>query len=338
MKKLLYLALTVLIIACSNNSSNDSNTPIITILGDANVSIIQNTPYTDAGATATDNVDGDVTSSVITSGTVNIYSTGLYIITYSVSNSAGNTSTASRQVTVIEDDDNPVYLDNNGITIKAKEWSEVGAIGKINSINYIVVDKFMLLEFIKNGDDVTKLATTKVTNMNLLFYEATNFNQAIENWDVSNVTSMYSMFWSASVFNQPIGIWDVSNVTIMNNMFTQATAFNQDIGNWNVSNVISMRGLFSNASNFNQALEYWDVSNVDNMNWMFYRAISFNQPLEVWDLRLVNEMYGMFNDAYVYNQDLSSWDIENVTLCSHFNKNTPQWTLPKPNFTNCDPN
>jgi len=27
----------------------------------------------------------------------------------------------------------------------------------------------------------------------------------------------------------------------------------------------------------------------------------------------------------------------NVTSCGEFNDNTPQWTLPKPNFTNCTP-
>ena len=342
MKKLIYLFLSLLIFACSSddsddNSNNNTTTPIITILGQANVTFFQGTPYTDAGATATDDIDGNLTSSIVTSGTVNVNSIGTYTITYSVSNSAGNTGTASRKVNVIEDYDNPVYLDDNGITIKAKEWSEVGAVGEINGITYTIVDKLMLLGFIENESDVTKLVTTKITNMNLLFYEATTFNQAIESWDVSNVTGMYCMFWAASLFNKDIGIWDVSNVNNMNNMFTQANAFNQDIGNWNVSNVTSMRGLFVNASNFNQALENWDVSNVTNMNWMFYKAASFNQALENWDVSFVEEMYGMFSDADSYNQNLSSWNVENVTLCGDFNANTTQWILPKPIFTNCTP-
>jgi len=28
----------------------------------------------------------------------------------------------------------------------------------------------------------------------------------------------------------------------------------------------------------------------------------------------------------------------NVVNCDDFSTNTPQWTLPKPNFTNCNPN
>jgi surface protein len=267
MEKLIYIFLGLLIVACSgsdDSGGNDSTAPIITLNGQAIATVNLNSTYTDAGATAVDDVDGDLTSSIVTSGTVNVNSIGTYTITYSVSNSAGNIGAASRRVNIIEDYENPVYLDDNGITIKAKEWSEVGAVGEINGITYTIVDKLMLLGFIENESDVTKLVTTKITNMNLLFYEATNFNQAIESWDVSNVTDMYCMFWAASLFNKDIGIWDVSNVTKMNNMFTQANAFNQDIGNWNVSNVTSMRGLFVNASNFNQALENWDVRNVTN--------------------------------------------------------------------------
>jgi len=97
-----------------------------------------------------------------------------------------------------------------------------------------------------------------------------------------------------------------------------------------------MRGLFSYASSFNQALGNWDVSSVDNMNYMFYNAISFNQEISNWDVSFVNEMFSMFNNASSFNQDLSTWSVENVFLCENFDDNTPQWTLPIPNFTNCN--
>ena len=55
---------------------------------------------------------------------------------------------------------------------------------------------------------------------------------------MSSVTNMNLMFWGASAFNQDIGGWDVSSVTNMNRMFVSATAFNQNIGGWdNVSSV-----------------------------------------------------------------------------------------------------
>jgi len=52
-------------------------------------------------------------------------------------------------------------------------------------------------------------------------------------------------------------------------------------------------------------------------------------------------MSGMFSRNTVFNQDLSSWSVENVTTCTYFNFQLNQqatpWTLPQPNFTNCNP-
>ena len=66
----------------------------------------------------------------------------------------------------------------------------------------------------------------------------------IGDWDVSKVTDMYLMFRNATSFNQDIGNWDVSNVTDMKWMFRNATSFNQDISNWDVSNVTNAEGIF----------------------------------------------------------------------------------------------
>jgi hypothetical protein len=45
----------------------------------------------------------------------------------------------------------------------------------------------------------------------------------------------------------------------------------------------------------------------------------------------------MFRSS-IFNQDLEDWNVNNVTECTDFSINTPQWTLPQPNFTNCNPN
>ena len=62
------------------------------------------------------------------------------------------------------------------------------------AVTYTVVDEAMLREMVENEQDVTKLATTKVTDMKFMFYENSTFNQPIGNWDVSNVTNMAYMF------------------------------------------------------------------------------------------------------------------------------------------------
>lgn len=53
------------------------------------------------GVTANDNVDGDVTSSITSMGTVDVDLPGAYTMTYSVTDAARNTATATRTVTVV---------------------------------------------------------------------------------------------------------------------------------------------------------------------------------------------------------------------------------------------
>jgi surface protein len=84
-------------------------------------------------------------------------------------------------------------------------------------------------------------------------------------------------------------------------------------------------------------LNDWDVSSVTDMGNMFERASAFNQPIGDWDVSNVTDMSGMFSYNSAFNQDIGNWEVVNVTQCTNFSDNTPQWTLPKPNFTNCNP-
>ena len=61
--------------------------------------------------------------------------------------------------------DNPVYLADNGVTIKACNFASPGDIGVINGVNYTVVDEPGLRTLLINGADVSKVVTSKVTNM-----------------------------------------------------------------------------------------------------------------------------------------------------------------------------
>ncbi|MDC0858065.1 DUF5011 domain-containing protein, partial [Flavobacteriaceae bacterium] len=119
MKKIIYV-LTILIVACSNDNSNSNDTtaPIITLDGLAIATVNLNSTYTDAGATAMDDVDGDLTSSIVITGVVNTSIEGNYIITYTVSDTSGNIATATRQV-VVGESINQMSL--SGIVLKSGE-------------------------------------------------------------------------------------------------------------------------------------------------------------------------------------------------------------------------
>lgn len=82
--------------------SVDTTSPVITVTGDNPATIEKGSPYIEVGATASDNVDGDLTSDIVITGTVNTSVVGTYTITYSVTDAAGNTGTATRTVNVVD--------------------------------------------------------------------------------------------------------------------------------------------------------------------------------------------------------------------------------------------
>jgi len=79
----------------------DKTAPVITLLGQKAVTIKQGATYSDAGATATDNVDGNITKKIKLSNPVDTSLPGVYTVTYNVSDHAGNAATqVTRTVTV----------------------------------------------------------------------------------------------------------------------------------------------------------------------------------------------------------------------------------------------
>lgn len=79
----------------------DTTPPVITILGENPFTVIIADPYTDAGATSLDAVNGNLTSSIVIGGTfVNTLTDGTFTITYTSTDSSSNTSTVTRTILV----------------------------------------------------------------------------------------------------------------------------------------------------------------------------------------------------------------------------------------------
>ena len=89
----------------SDSEPTDTTKPVITIQGTNPVNIVEGANYSDAGAKANDNVDGSVT--VVTTGSVDTDVVGEYTITYTATDSSGNTNTVSRTVNVTTVAQNP---------------------------------------------------------------------------------------------------------------------------------------------------------------------------------------------------------------------------------------
>jgi surface protein len=233
----------------------------------------------------------------------------------------------AKTVTAVFEEQSPFYLDENGVTIKARDGVTAGTTGELNGVTYTAVNLAMLQKLRDEGEDLSKVVTTLVTDMRLLFNTSStknydDFNDDISSWDVSNVTDMASMFASYyGKFNQDISKWDVSNVTDMQYMFVGCNDFNQDISEWDVSKVTNMYAMFVEAYKFNQDISNWDVSSVTNMSTMFMDT-SFNQPIGSWDVSNVTKMDLMFI-ASSFNQPIGEWDTSNVVTMNGMFNSTP---------------
>ncbi|WP_299876206.1 DUF5011 domain-containing protein [uncultured Cocleimonas sp.] len=128
---LLTTSLTLLLTACGGGGNNndeeildDTEAPVITLIGVNEVSITVGDSYSDAGATAEDNVDENVI--VTSTGTIDTSTAGSYIITYSAVDLAGNNATAVTRTVIVEAEDiNESITDTVAPTITLIGDSEV---------------------------------------------------------------------------------------------------------------------------------------------------------------------------------------------------------------------
>ena len=105
----------------------DTTAPVITLLGENPLVLVVGTPYVEPGYTATDNYDGDITTNVVVSGSVNHDVPGTYTLTYNVSDLGGiPAEEKTRTVIVVEE---PVVLEviiaSDGTL--SLTWNDLGA-------------------------------------------------------------------------------------------------------------------------------------------------------------------------------------------------------------------
>jgi len=113
-----------------SNASTDVTAPVITLNGEENLTLVQGTGYIEQGATATDNRDANVSVSI--SGNVDSATLGSYIMTYTATDTVGNSASIERTVNVVlpPDTEAPVITLNgeSNITLTLGEsYEELGA-------------------------------------------------------------------------------------------------------------------------------------------------------------------------------------------------------------------
>jgi large repetitive protein len=194
----------------TNAFNLDNTIPVITMTGSSPINHPVGTAYTDAGATATDGIDGNLTSSISTNNGVNINTLGSYSVTYNVSDSSGNNATqVTRTVNVVDNSIPTVAFGTNGNATYAKSRSTTATVS-----DNIQVDT------------------------NTLEYQWTTSTSAPT--EVSFVTS----FTNGQSINTPAGVtggyylWILAKDTSGNTLIDRSNVFNLD----NTAPVITLLG------------------------------------------------------------------------------------------------
>jgi hypothetical protein len=122
----------------------DIESPVISANGSLNMIVEVGSTYIDPGATALDNKDGDISSSIITNGTVDTATLWSYTLTYDVTDAEWNVATTVTRAVTVVDTTKPVVtllwdptidiLKNTSYTDSGATWSDnVDGTGNISS-------------------------------------------------------------------------------------------------------------------------------------------------------------------------------------------------------------
>ena len=104
-------------------SKLDTLAPVITLLGNNPDTTYLNIAYTDPGATALDNIDGDISSQITVTGTVDTTTVGSYTLWYKVSDAWGNRDSMMRIVHVLDTTTNDTTT--NGLRNNALAFAQL---------------------------------------------------------------------------------------------------------------------------------------------------------------------------------------------------------------------
>lgn len=106
----------------------DKTAPVLTLNGPTPMIVEQCDAYNEPGAVAVDGIDGNLSSSIKISGTVNSSVVGTYTVTYSVVDAQGNKASLDREVQVVDTKRPGIYLKGSRITNNQLIELQIGSV------------------------------------------------------------------------------------------------------------------------------------------------------------------------------------------------------------------
>lgn len=105
----------------------DQTAPQLTLVGEVALQVVTGATFTDPGASAVDNVDGDISAAIVTTGVVDTSTDGTYTLSYQVSDTAGNAAAPIYRTVSVQSDSAPVVVAPASITVAAVDADGVPA-------------------------------------------------------------------------------------------------------------------------------------------------------------------------------------------------------------------
>ena len=171
-------------------------------------------------------------------------------------------------------------------------------------------------------EDLFLATTADNTDYSYLFYNCNKPTLDVSRFDTSKVTNMQYMFYSCkSLISIDVSNWNTSNVTSMNNMFSNCNKLTSlDVSKWDTSNVTNFGWLFPNTKLTSLDVSNWNTNKVTDMSYMFYNCQSLTSiDVSNWNTSNVTNMNNMFSSCVNLTElNCSSWDISHITASYYF--------------------
>ena len=204
----------------------DTTKPVITMIGNDNVSVMIGTTYSDAGASALDYYNLNLTASIVTTSTVDTSSVGTYTVKYNVNDVSLNSADEVVRTVTVYDSIVPIItlLGSTPITVeKGDPYVDAGA----SALDNNSVDLTSVIEVV-NSVDMATPGTYDVT-YNVM---DSSQNSAVEVIRVVNVVDSTAPF--ISLIGSPSVTLEVGDV------YTDAGATASDYNNEDMSSSITV--------------------------------------------------------------------------------------------------
>lgn len=206
----------------------DKVSPEIELLGDKEINVLVNSRYYEYGYRAIDNYDGDISDRVKVSGKVDIKKEGSYNLTYTVTDSSGNSSSVNRIVNVKKLA--VTFSSNSSGTISVNSYN----IKKYS--NTVVKNNFnnmgVYLEgYVKDKKNIYKIKLKNVNNLLEYLYNMTvsKDNYYSGNLDFSMITNgVYEVYVIGNKEERLINKLNVLNRVIRARIGSKLVTFSYD--------------------------------------------------------------------------------------------------------------